>query len=226
MIEHLPYWISMLFLLTVCVAIGAFYYANGRSKKLLILIISWSLLQSLLAYQGFYLDTKAVPPRFALVLLPATILMVYGLLPKQRRLILNKHHLYLGTLLHTVRIPVEITLFYLFVYGMVPELMTFEGRNLDILAGITAPVMCILYFRKQVGNTVMIIWNISCLCLVLFILFSGILSAELPFQQFGFEQPNKAINYFPFVLLPAVVVPLVIYTHLIALIKLSGKNTY
>ena len=41
-----------------------------------------------------------------------------------------------------------------------------------------------------------------------------------PFQKFGFEQPNKAITYFPFILLPALIVPLVIWTHLSDILKL------
>ena len=42
----------------------------------------------------------------------------------------------------------------------------------------------------------------------------GLLSAELPIQQLAFDQPIKAIAFFPYILLPAVVVPLVIYIHL------------
>ncbi|MEM9847119.1 MAG: hypothetical protein AAF847_04465 [Bacteroidota bacterium] len=36
----------------------------------------------------------------------------------------------------------------------------------------------------------LLIWNTIGLLLVTFILFSGILSEELPFQLLGFEQPN------------------------------------
>jgi hypothetical protein len=54
------------------------------------------------------------------------------------------------TILHTIRIPVELVLFFLFTYKAVPELMTFEGRNFDILSGITAPVIFYFAFiRKQ-----------------------------------------------------------------------------
>jgi hypothetical protein len=56
---------------------------------------------------------------------------------------------------------------------------------------------------------------------VCFILINGILSSELPFQQFAFEQPNRAVNFFPFILLPAVIVPIVIWTHITDIIKLS-----
>ena len=102
--------------------------------------------------------------------------------------------------------------------------MTFEGRNFDVLAGLTAPVIGTLILTKRAGNGLLIAWNVAALCLVSFILINGILSAELPFQQFGFEQPNRAVNYFPFVLLSAVIVPIVLYTHLTDLILLLKER--
>jgi hypothetical protein len=224
MIEELPDWINMLFLVTVVATVLMFYYATGKSKKLLTGLILWSVLQSFLAITGFYQITDTLPPRFILVLLPATIMIVVGLLPKYRNKLLKNRNRTLSTLLHTVRVPVEIVLFYLFLYKMIPELMTFQGRNFDIVAGITAPIVAILILTKRASNNMLIAWNAVALCLVLFILFNGILSSELPFQQFGFEQPNRAINYFPFILLPAVVVPIVIYTHLTDLIALISER--
>ena len=80
----------------------------------------------------------------------------------------------------------------------------FEGGNFDIIAGITSPVVGFLFIKKVLGNLFLILWNILCLGLVLFIMAIGTLSAEMPFQQFAFDQPNTAMIYFPFILLPAV----------------------
>ena len=76
---------------------------------------------------------------------------------------------------------------------------------------------------QKASKKTLLVWNIIGLILVLFILFNGILSSELPFQQFGFEQPNRGINYFPFILLPATIVPIVIWTHLSDIIKLKKE---
>ena len=224
MIEGLPNWINGLFLFTAGATILLFYYANGRRKSLFVVLVVWSIIQSALALSGFYQITNTFPPRFALVLLPASILIAVGLMPGVRDKLLKNRNRALSTFLHTVRIPVEIVLLFLFINKMVPELMTFEGRNFDILAGLTAPVIGILIFTKRAGNGLLIAWNVAALCLVSFILINGILSAELPFQQFGFEQPNRAVNFFPFVLLPAVIVPIVLYTHLTDLILLVKER--
>ena len=68
-------------------------------------------------------------------------------------------------------------------------------------------------------------WNIIGLILVLFIMIIGTLSADIPFQQFGFDQPNRGLQYFPFILLPALIVPLVIYAHITDIIKLKKEIT-
>jgi len=223
MIEHLPTWIEVLFLITWIITIGFFYQANGKPKLLTSVIILWSILHSILAYIGFYQVTTTIPPRFALVLGPAILLIIYGLLPKQRAWIHTHRDIRWSTYLHSVRIPVEMVLLYLFLNKMIPELMTFEGRNFDILAGLTAPIIGFLYGRGMLSKRILISWNVIALLLVSFIMINGILSVEFPFQQFGFEQPNRGINYFPFVLLPAVIVPIVIYTHISDIIKLRKE---
>ena len=47
---------------------------------------------------------------------------------------------------------------------MIPQLMTFEGRNFDILSGITAPIIYWLAFRSgKTNRPLLIIWNILAL---------------------------------------------------------------
>jgi len=223
MIENLPIWIDLTFIVTCLLTISLFHFSNGKPKKLTLLIIGWSIMQSILAYIGFYQNTDSIPPRFGLVLIPTTILIIYGLLPKQQKWVSETRRTKISTFLHSVRLPVEIVLFGLFINKMIPGIMTFEGRNYDILMGITAPIIGWLFIKQKVSKKILMGWNIIGLILILFILFNGILSAELPFQQFGFEQPNRALTYFPFVLLPSTIVPIVIWTHISDIIKLKKE---
>lgn len=221
MIEHLPSWIEILFMFMTAYVIWFFYIANEKPVKLLIAILLWTILQSVLSYIGFYIPVDTSIPRFIFVLLPTFVVFIYALLPRQLYWMHQNRNLHKSTLLHAVRIGVEIVLFYLFVHKMVPELMTFEGRNFDILAGLTAPIIGFLFIKNRISYTPLLIWNLIGLCLILFIFSNGLLSSELPFQQFGFDQPNRAVSYFPFVLLPAVIVPIVIYTHITDIIHIN-----
>ncbi|MCU0324429.1 MAG: hypothetical protein MUF45_04125 [Spirosomaceae bacterium] len=129
------------------------------------------------------------------------------------------------TVIHTIRIPVEIVLYWLFLNKAIPELMTFEGRNFDILVGITAPIIYFFVFVKQTwGKSALIIWNIFSLGLLLNIIINGMLSAPTPFQQFGFEQPNIAVLHFPFMFLPGCIVPIALFSHLSSIRQLIHKN--
>lgn len=124
------------------------------------------------------------------------------------------------TLLHVIRVPVELILYALFMHQAIPELMTFTGRNWDILAGLTAPLVYYFGFvRKTLGLKYILLWNVFCLGLLLNIVVNALLSAPLPFQQFAFEQPNRALFHFPFIWLPAYVVPVVLLSHLIVIYK-------
>lgn len=221
--ENLPAYISILFGLTTILTAWLFYKAAGNSKPVLLIILIWLAVQAFIARSGFYTVTDTLPPRFLLLVLPP-FLGIAGLFmsPKGRKFIdsLDLKNL---TILHTIRIPVEIVLFFLFTYKAVPELMTFEGRNFDILSGITAPVIFYFAFiNKQLDRKIVLIWNIICLVLLINIVCNAILSAPFPFQQFAYEQPNIAVLYFPFIWLPCCVVPIVLLSHLAAIRQLSN----
>jgi len=220
MIDHLPAWIEVLFILITLVTIGLFYLANGKPRAVVLLLLLWSVIHSLGAAFGFYQVTDTIPPRFGLILIPAIVISIIGLSSRSMSWISERRNSTISTLLHMVRLPVEIVLFSLFVHDMVPQLMTFEGRNFDIIIGISAPIVAWLLWRHKLSERALLVWNTVGLVLVLFIFINGMLSAELPFQCFAFDQPNRAILYFPFILLPATIVPIVIWTHLSDMILL------
>lgn len=218
---NLPHWMEIVFILITIATIFFFHLSNGKPKYMTLLIVVWSLIHATLAYTNFYQVVDTFPPRFALIMLPVIVTFIYAFLPGQIDWATKRRNIQFSTVLHTIRIPVEIILFYLFIHKMVPELMTFEGRNFDILIGLSAPIISIMIYKNKISNKGLLIWNIAGLIFIDFIFLNGLLSAELPIQQFGFEQPNKAVTFFPFVLLPATIVPIVIYTHLIDIVKLK-----
>jgi len=222
--ENLPAYIGFVFACTTALTLLIFYRASNYSVITFILLMAWLATQYLISRTGFYTLTNTIPPRFVLLTIPP-LLVIIGLFATDRgRRYLDALDLKTLTLIHLVRIPVELVLFWLFLHKTVPQLMTFEGRNFDILAGLTAPLIFYLAFRNQQTNKKpLLYWNFICLGLVLNIVINAILSAPFPFQKFGFEQPDIAVLYFPFVWLPCCVVPLVILSHLAAIRQLLRR---
>jgi hypothetical protein len=219
--ENLPAYISIIFMLTTILTVGIFYKATNGSKITLFIILAWLVVQFFIAESGFYTITNSFPPRFLLLVLPPFLcIFLLFITPKGKQFIdgLDAKTL---TILHIVRIPVELVLYWLFIYKTIPELMSFEGRNFDILSGLSAPFIFYFgYVKNKLGKNIMLIWNFVCLGLLINIVVNAILSAPFPFQQFAFDQPNIAVLNFPFNWLPACVVPLVLLSHLASIRQL------
>lgn len=221
---HLPFYIEAVFLLTVIATVLIFFKAANNSRFVLVLFGCWLLLQALISLQGFYLETSAIPPRPFFLVGPGILFIVLIFLSVKGKKFLDSLNLKQLTYLHTVRIPVELVLFWLYQQGKVPELMTFAGRNFDIVAGITAPLIAIVSFKSTTpSKRILLVWNIACLLLLFNIMVNAALSVPSVFQQFAFDQPNVAILHFPFVWLPCFVVPVVLLSHVAAIRQLIRK---
>ena len=222
--QNSPTYISLIFGLTALLTGFFLYKASHYSKMAGIMLGAFLLVQSLLGIFHFYETIDGFPPRFPLLIFPALILIVSLFFTKNGKKYIDSLDIRTLTLLHVIRIPVEMVLFWLFLHKAVPQLMTFEGRNWDILSGLTAPLVYYLFFvKKIISAKVFIFWNVICLLLLANIVTHAILSTPTFLQQFALEQPNIAIFYFPFNLLPAFVVPIVLFSHLAIIRKYSNK---
>lgn len=223
--ENLPAQISIIFGLTTFLAVGLFYRSANYSKTTILILLTWLAVQAIIGVSGFYTVTDTIPPRFLLLILPPFIFITGLFITTKGRQYLDSLDAKYLTILHTVRISVEITLYWLFVNKSVPELMTFEGRNYDILSGLTAPIIYYFgYIKKKMSRKYILIWNFICLILLFNIVVNAMLSAPIPFQQFAFDQPNIAVLYFPFNWLPSCLVPLVLLSHLATIRRLLKQR--
>ncbi|MBK7669383.1 MAG: hypothetical protein IPJ32_19795 [Sphingobacteriaceae bacterium] len=236
MIENLPTYISIVFGLTAFTTLVLFYWSvkNSPSEKtkslatkILIGGIVWLTIQASLSLTTIYnSNTDSIPPKIvAFGIFPIMLSIIFLFTTKKGREFIDSLPLASITYIHTVRIPVEIVLFWLFVNKAVPELMTFEGRNFDIAAGISAPFIVYFGFIKgKINKTLILIWNFICLGLLLNIVVNAVLASPFPFQQFAFDQPNIAVLNFPFVWLPTFIVPIVLFGHLVSIRQLRNTN--
>jgi hypothetical protein len=206
------------FLVITLLTLLLFYIGSGRDKRVLLVSTIWLVLIGGLSITGFFENTTSLPPRYLLVFLGSTglIIYLYKVLKTDR---LNTKRL---LLVQGLRLPVEIGLYQLFLQGQIPQIMTFEGWNYDIIIGISAlMIFVVLYFKEHLlSKTFMLIWNVTGILFLAVIVLTAVLSAPLPIQLLAFDQPNVAVLKFPYVFLPAYIVPLVLLTHLLTIKKI------
>lgn len=189
-----------------------FYFGTGRDKRLLFFFTAWQLAVGSLAVLKVF---KEKPNLFPLVLLGTVILTFLTV----KRIDKQKINAKILLAVHILRIPVELTLYQLYLQNKIPNLMTFKGWNFDILIGFSALALLTytLITNRKLNKRFFIVWNIIGIVFLLFIVALAILSSPLPIQQFAFEQPNIAVLEFPYCLLPTCVVPIVLMSHILLL---------
>lgn len=232
MIENLPAYISLLFLLTTLTTLFLLYLAvkkspnkstNKLAEKIIIGLFIWLIIQAVLTLNHVYSSqTNSLPPKiFLLGVLPTIIFIILLFVTQKGRAFIDTLPLKNLHYLHTIRIPVEIVLWWLFIHKTIPQIMTFEGRNFDIMVGITAPFIAYVGFTKsKLSKIILLFWNFISLGLLINIAVIGFLSAPSPLQQLAFEQPNIALLHFPFSWLVSIIVPIVLFAHLVSIKQL------
>lgn len=222
---NIPDYIAITFAGITLLTVTLFYIASGKNNVALLVLAILAVAQAVAAFSGFYVVTDGFPPRIITILLPSILIMLWLFFTEKGKLFINSFNLEMLTYMHTIRVGVEIVLFWLFVEKLVPESMTFTGHNFDIISGITAPLIAYFGWRlKKINSTVILIWNFFCLFLVLQVVTNGILSVPTAFQQSNFDQPNIAVLYFPIVWLPGIVVPLVLFSHILTIRRLQSEK--
>ena len=224
MLPNLPVYINIVFILTVILAVY-FLWKASYSMIAVIVVIGWLAIQGILSYKGFYLNSAGTPPRIALAILPPLVLIILVLITKKGKKFTRRLDLRTLHLLHIVRIPVELCLYWLSLRKAVPELMTFAGNNFDIITGITAIVLYLTCFKRRAVRSVNLLfgWNILGLVMLGSAAVNGFLSAPTVYQKLAFDQPNIAVLYFPFIWLPSFIAMIVLFSHLVMMKRLMER---
>jgi hypothetical protein len=190
--------------------------------RLVIVLLIWFVVFSIASVSGFTENWKLFPLNFGPIIIIPLIAILFAVFSKNTTDILQ--HISPKTIinLHVFRVLVEIVLWMLFIQQALPIQMTFEGRNFDVLTGITAPLVA--YFFSA-NRRAMIVWNFLGLGLLVNIVAIAILSMPTPLQIFTNEPANTIVTKFPYVFLPGFLVPLAYGLHFLSLKQLLRKQS-
>jgi hypothetical protein len=115
------------------------------------------------------------------------------------------------------RVPVAMFIHGMYQVGQAPVQMTYEGLNLDIFTGLTAPAMAWLVWRGKVGSYAIWAWNAFGLVLLAEAVVVAALSMPTEFRVFTNEPASTFVTYAPYVWLPTVLAPADLLGHLLVL---------
>ena len=181
----------------------------------LVVAVVWMALTWVAADSGVLLQWDATPPPFALLVLAIVgLAATIAFTPYGTRLVLG---LPLWTLIaiQGFRLPLELAMHGMYERGIMPEQMSYSGRNFDIVTGITALIVAALVVAGRGGAMLVRAWNLLGLALLVNVVSIAILSTPR-FAYYGDgERLNVWVTYVPFVWLPAVMVLAALAGHLV-----------
>lgn len=217
------------FFLVLRQSIRASNFSITKQKRVFIgclaAIIGWTIVISVLSLMGFFNNFQTIPPRQMIVLIVPLITIIWAIRTDTGREIIKHSSIHSVIYLQTFRIAVEFLLWMLFLQDLVPVQLTLEGKNFDILSGLTAPFIGLLLARRALPRFAAIFWNFVCLGLLINIVSMAILSMPTPFRVFLNDPANTIVATFPVIWLPGLLVPLAYGLHFYSLQQLFLDKT-
>lgn len=192
-------------------------------RKFLVVVSSWILVLLILGVSGFLSDFSNLPPRVMLVLVVPVVVLIWFILSVRSNETVNKIPASWIVRMQGFRVIVELFIWWAYQDQDLPVQMTFEGRNMDILVGLSAPLVALWWLKPGKERPGLVLgWNIIGLLILLNIVVIALLSAPTPLQRFFNEPANTIVATFPWVLLPGILVALALGLHLISIKQMIG----
>lgn len=184
----------------------------------------WLALTAAIAQSGALMVFESLPPRLMMLPMSALVgLIVVGRGATFRRL-LAATPLAWPVALMSFRVVVELMLWQLHEGGAMPPQMTFEGRNFDILVGLSAPVVAHGLTTGWLPRRAAIAWNLAGLALLLNVVTIAVTSVPGPTRLDWGGEPLTIVATAPFVWLPAFLVPVAVFGHVSSLRQLLATR--
>ena len=192
----------------------------GAAKIPALAIAAWFAITFLLARSGVVADFDRMPPKIPLL---AVFAIACGLLLSRTAAVREALRTMPGwwpVAMQTFRAPLELGLYLLFTAGLLPEQMTFAGRNFDVLVGLSAPVLAWLMAKGHAPRVLQWAWHFAALGLLANVVTIAITSVPGPLHADWPGAPLTIVAQWPYVWLPAFLVPMALLGHVAAIARL------
>ncbi len=184
----------------------------------------WLVLTGAIARSGALSVFESLPPRLMMLPMSAIVVMVVVTRGATFRRLLAAMPPAWPVALMSFRVIVELMIWQLYKGGAMPRQMTFEGRNFDVLVGLSAPVIAHGLANGWLGRRAAILWNVAGLALLLNVVVIAVTSVPGPTRLDWGGEPLTIVATTPFVWLPAFLVPVAVFGHVSSLRQLLARR--
>lgn len=125
---------------------------------------------------------------------------------------------------HVFRLPLELVLHRWYMEGVIPEQMTYEGQNFDVVTGVLALVLAPLLYLGKLSRRTAIAFNLVGLGLLANVGAIALLSSPVPLRTFTNEPPLLLALHAPYTWIVPVCVGGALLGHLLGFRRAFGSE--
>ena len=222
----IPAILAALFLWAIIVSwrrSGADDAATSRAALVAGLVtFAWMAITWTAARSGFLREWDRRPPPFAFLVIGIVGLSALIAFSSVGQRLARFVPLWALVAVQAFRLPLELAMHAMSQRGIMPDVMSYSGRNFDVVTGASAIVVALLTAAGLAGRKLVMVWNSVGLLLLTNVVIVAILATPA-IRYFGDQQLNVWVTYPPFVWLPAVLVLAALAGHLVIFRAVSAS---
>jgi hypothetical protein len=189
---------------------------------LLAALVGWLVYTGLLSWSGWLARVDVRPPAFLFVAPGIVAWVVFAARSKAAKEMATQAPLAALMAVQVFRLPLELLLHGLWKARLLPQMMTYEGANFDIVMGLSAPIVGYLALRGKISQKLLVLWNVVGILLVVHVAARGVLTTPA-IAALATDVPNQAIGMFPYTFIATFFVPAALVFHVLTLRKLADR---
>jgi len=209
------------FVVVAVIGMSAAYLSRPMTFAVITGLAIWLVYVGLFSSLGYMRDPSLRPPGILWVVGPVVLFVVFVVRSNIAARVAAAIPLWLILGFGSFRIGVELLVHRLWEDGLVPKLLTYEGGNVDMIIGLSAPIIAWIATRGRPGLRLAMGWNVLGLLSLANVTASAVLTG--PIKLISAEVPTVAMGFFPYAFIPGFFVPLAVTLHVLAIRAIAAR---
>jgi hypothetical protein len=212
----------LVFVVVAVIGVSAAYLPRRTTLAIITGLAIWLVYVGLFSSLGYMRDLSLRPPGIVWVVGPVVLFVVFVVVRFNiGARVAAAIPLWLILGFESFRIGVELLVHRLWEDGLVPKLLTYEGGNVDMVFGLSAPIIAWIATTGRLGLRLAMSWNVLGLLSLANVTASAVLTG--PIKLISTDVPTVAMGFFPYTFIPGFLVPLAVTLHVLAIRAIAAR---